>query len=794
MNDRIAAFRRRYVNTDPGVCPERAEIYTRIYREHPDKPLIIRRAIAFTTVLREMTIYIDPEAILAGNQASAPRCAPVCPEYACRWLQAELDQLALRPSDRFLISDDTKRRLRAVLPYWEGKTQQDRAWSVQPEAVLQDMKVGVLGWEGNITAGEGHIIPDYEAIVQQGLPAFADRIRSLNDGLRLHEPEDLRRLYFYRASDIVIRGLLDYIGRYAQLARSQAESEQDANRRRELNEMADRCAQLRQGPPRSFLEALQLVWFVHVALHIESNGHSLSLGRIDQYLYPFYARDLAAGRLTPDAAEEAVGCLYIKIFGNIKLRSWGSTCAQLGYPTYQNICLGGQNADGSDATNPLSHLFLDVLAQTRLSEPNVYIRVHPGTPDSFMHKAVQVLKIGFGMPAMVNDEVIIPSLMDRGVSREDAVGYSTFGCAEVQVPGKWGYRANGKCKVNMLKILEISLNGGVDPRTGIKTFFGAKPLAQCATFDEVLSSYEATLKHYMDLQVAADNINDMIMEEMTPDAMIPIFVNDCLARGKTIKQGGAVYDIISGCLVGIPNVGNALYAIQEWVYRRREISPEALMRALDANFQGPENEAIRHLLFAGADKYGNDSDEVDDMVVRTSDFYFKNIFNYRNMRHGLGPIGGNFTSSTVTISTNVSSGKVVGATADGRYAGEPTCDGVSPMHKTQYQGPTAVFNSVTKLSTRDVSGGQLLNMRFQPQLLNTPEKEAKFIAMIRGYFRREGWHVQFNMISNDILRDAQRHPENYRDLVVRVAGYSALFTALDTQTQNDIINRTEFEI
>lgn len=794
MKDRIEKFRTRYIAVEPSVCAERAVLYTKAYQENSDNPIIIRRALAFARVMRKMTIYIDPESLLVGNQASAPRCAPVCPEYACGWLEEEMDTLDKRSSDRFQISQDVKRELRNILPFWKGHTLKGRAWCVQPEAVLQDKEVGVLGWEGNITAGDGHIIVDYESIVRRGLRDFIEEVARRNDALKLYEPEDLRKMYFYRAALITLNGLMDYIARFERLSLKQAAIEPDEERAQELRDIAQRCTNLQLRAPQSFLEALQLVWFVHVALHIETNGHSLSLGRIDQYLYPFYRADVESGALVPQTAWDALGSLYIKIFGNIKLRSWGSTKTQLGYPTYQNICLGGQTADGVDATNELSFLCLDVLAHTRLSEPNMYIRVHPGTPQAFMRKATEVLRLGFGMPAMVNDEVIIPSLIERGIEAQDAIGYSTFGCAEVLVPGKWGHRANGKCKVNVLKVLEISLNGGTDPISGVHTLDGIKPLTACETFDEVLDGYRRTLEHYMKLQVTADNINDMIMEELTADALTSALVNDCLKRGKTIKQGGAVYDIISGCLVGVPNVGNALYAVKDLVYDKQKISREALAGALAQNFAGAQNARIRRLLFAEAEKYGNDLDNVDAMVVETSDFYYKNILNFHNMRYGLGPIGGNFTSSTVTISGNVPSGRAVGATPDGRYAFEPTCDGVSPMHGTQKGGPTAVFNSVTKLSTRYVSGGQLLNMRFQPQLIATPEQADKFIALVRTYFQHEGWHVQFNMVSNDVLRDAQQHPENYRDLVVRVAGYSALFTALDSDTQNDIIHRTEFAI
>jgi formate C-acetyltransferase len=794
MSERVQRLREKYINIVPSVCAERAVIFTDAIKKHTDAPMIVARAIALSRVLGEMTIYIDEDALLVGNQASRPRAAVICPEYSFSWVENELDTIEKRTSDVFQISEDVKKRLKESFSFWKGRTLQDRAFFVQPEAAIEEKKVGVLGWEGNITAGDGHIIVDYETIVTRGIRAIRDEAAEKLDALDLCEPDELRKLYFYQAAVITLDGAMAYMQRYSMLSKEMADTEKGEKRKQELLDISARCSHLENEPPGTFLEALQLVWFVHVIMHIETNGHSISLGRLDQYLYPFYQRDMASGVLDREMAADAIGCLYIKIFGNIKLRSWNSTRTQLGYPTYQNICLGGQHADGSDATNELSYLCLDVLSQTRLSEPNIYIRVHPRTPQTFMCKAVQILCMGLGMPAMVNDEVIVPSLMDRGVSHEDALGYSTFGCCEVSVPGKWGYRANGKCKVNVLKVLEIALNAGVDPVSGIEVVKNIKPLREMATFDEVKKVYRTVLDHYMRLQVTVDNINDMIMEEMVPDALCSSLIRDCLKRGKTIKQGGAVYDVISGVLIGIPNVGNSLYAIKDLVFDRALLTLEELTQALSANFEGLRGAEIQHMLFADAKKFGNDEDAVDMLVKEISDYYFKNIPKYKNMRYGLGPIGGNFTSSTVTISGNVPAGRIIGATPDGRCAQTPTVDGVSPMHRTQTQGPTAVLNSVAKLSTRYVSGGQLLNMRFQPGLLSSDEKIDKFIALIRGFFRKQGWHIQFNIVSNDVLRDAQKNPSEYRDLVVRVAGYSALFTALDKETQDDIIDRQEYHI
>ncbi len=433
---------------------------------------------------------------------------PLFPEYAFEFILKELDEFEKRESDRYYISEENKSILREILPWWQGKTLRDRALAIQSEKVLKDRKVGVLGWEGNVSSGEGHIIPDYDIVVELGFSGLLNRVNGYIDGLDLTEPSDLEKLTFYRACKSILEGCIDYILRYAKLAREQAKVCEDAVRCRELLTIAENCEGLTQHAPQTFYEALQCVWFVNVILHIESNGHSISLGRFDQYLYPFYERDIRQGILTEEMAKEYLGCFYLKVFGNNKLRSWGNTRTQLGYPTYQNMCFAGQTKEGKDATNPLSYLCLEMLGKIHLPEPNVYIRLHPGIPDDFLMKAIKIIKQGFGMPAFVNDEVIIPALMRMGGSKEDAYNYSTMGCTEVQVPGKWGYRANGKSKINLLKILQIVLDGGIDRKLGITVIPGIKKLEDCNNIEELLDGYKKAIKYYMDLHVIADNLNE----------------------------------------------------------------------------------------------------------------------------------------------------------------------------------------------------------------------------------------------------------------------------------------------
>lgn len=786
-------IRTQLLNQIPMICIQRAEIVTEAYQHFEACPVIEKRAHALAAVLRKMSIYIDDGELIVGNQASCPRAAPLFPEYAYEFILDELDSFENRSSDRFIIDEGKKETLRKILPWWHGKTLRDRALARQSQAVLDDVKIGVLGWQGNVSSGEGHIIPDYETILRLGFTGLQARTAEKIANLDLAEPRDLEKLSFYRACSAVLDGVFRYIHRFEMLASEQAENCTDPDRAGELLNLSRCCHDLISRPPETFTEALQCIWFVQVILHIESNGHSLSLGRFDQYLFPFYQNDIEQGILTSERAYELLGCFYLKLFGNNKLRSWGTTQTQLGYPTYQNICLGGQLADKQDATNALSYLCLDALDEIHLPEPNIYIRVHPGTPQAFLKRAIKIVKAGVGMPSFVNDQVIIPALEKRGIPSSDALNYSTMGCTEVQVPGKWGYRANGKSKINLLRILEIVLNGGIDAKTGIRVIKGLQPLRECTSFDEIEAGYHKAIDYYMRLHVIADNTNEIAMAEMVPDAFCSMLMQDCLGRGQAIKDGGTVYDMVSGTLVGIPNIGNALYAIKTIVFDKKRISPDELQDALATDFSSKKGRSIQALL-ENAPKYGNDLPEVDELTRRTSDYYTQQIYNYKTMRNGKGPIGCCYTSSTVTITANIPCGAAVGATPDGRRAGAPTAEGVSPARGTLKNGLTAVFKSVGRLSNDLFTGGQLLNVRINPDTLVSEAEEDKFAAILRTAGDLKCWHSQYNVLSDETLRDAQAHPENYKDLMVRVAGYSALFTSLNPELQEDIIARTQFNL
>jgi len=786
---RVQRLREELLNTTPEVCVERARYMTEAYREHEADPPVLRRARALARVLDKMTIFVGEGELIVGNQASRPRAAPIFPEYSIHWIENEIDGFAQRRADVYLVRPEVKTELlETVLPYWEGKTLYDRVMAVLPGYVLKSQHMGVISGRGNITSGDGHIIADYPKLMSVGLEGTIAEAEEAMQALSPYRAVDARKRAFYEAVGIACRAAIRFAARYADEAERQAAQEAHPVRQAELRDIAEVCRWVPAKPPRTFHEALQLAWFAHLITQIESNGHSFSMGRLDQYTYPFYWADIEALRLSEEQALELLQCLWLKLFSVIKIRPWAHTRFGIGYPTYQNVTIGGLDRSGQDATNELSYMVLRTIRETRLTQPNVSARYHSGTPERFLIECGRTVKLGFGMPAMKNDEIIIPALLEKGVRPEDAYDYAIVGCVEAAVPGKWGYRNTGMAFLNMLKVLELAYHDGRDPRTDVQLCPGSGSLTDLQSFDELYAAFLQQLHFYTLCHVEMDTYGDLALEELVPDAFCSALVSDCIARGKTIKEGGAVYDVVSGLQSGLANVANSLIAIKELVYEQGALSLEEVQHALDTNFEGKQGERIRQLLLS-APKYGNDLEEVDQLAARVLNDYLEEVSKYRTTRDGRGPIGCAYAGSTSNISANVPLGQPVGATPDGRKAGQPIAEGVSPTHGTVQKGPTAIMRSVTKLPTIKMIA-QLLNLRLAPGSLDTEEGLRRLVQLLRGFQALKGWHVQFNTVSTETLLDAQKHPGKYRDLIVRVAGYSALFVTLDKATQDDIIART----
>mgnify|MGYP000452923867 CR=1 FL=1 len=791
LTPRMKEFREDLLGRVPEVCVERALITTRVYREEQDAPLALKRAVMLREVLREMTIYIEPQTLLAGNQASSNRAAPIFPEYAMSWVVDELDQWERRDGDVFHITEENKRKLREIAPFWEHNTILDKGLKAFPPHSKLYYDLGIIKSEGNITSGDAHCAVDYGRLLREGLAGCERRAREKLEALDLTDYRNIHKSYFYRAVLIVVEAVRDFARRYAELAAEQAARTSDEGRRAELLEMSRTLYKVPYQPAETLREAVQGMWLVHLALQIESNGHSLSYGRMDQYLWPYYEADLHAGRITEAQADELLCCLWLKTFTINKIRSWSHTQFSAGSPLYQNVTVGGQTPAGEDAVNPMSRLILKSVAQCHLTQPNLTVRYHKGLPDDFLRECIQVVRCGFGMPAFNNDEIIIPSFLQKGVRREDAYNYSAIGCVETAVPGKWGYRCTGMSFLNFPKSLLIAMNDGVDPATGVKLCEGTGHFRDMKSFSEVLACWDKVIREMCRQCTIIDNTCDMVLEANTADILCSALTDDCIERGLNMKEGGAVYDFISDLQVGIANLADSLAALKKVVFQDRAVTPARLWDALQADFEGPENQRIRDLLL-DAPKYGNDDDFVDLLVADAYSVYIDEMKKYRNTRYGRGPIGGVYYAGTSSISANVPQGAGTLATPDGRKAGEALAEGCSPSHGADRSGPTAVFQSVAKLPTQEITGGVLLNQKVTPQMLESGENQEKLMALLRVFFDAlHGYHVQFNVVSRDTLLDAQAHPEKHRDLIVRVAGYSAFFHVLSRRTQDDIIARTE---
>lgn len=792
LTDRMKAFREEVLDEKPYIDAQRAVLATQVYRENQNQPRVMVRALMLQKILENMSIYIEDKTLIVGNQATKNKNAPIFPEYTMEFVLNELDLFEKRDGDVFYITEETKQQLRDIAPFWENNNLRARGEALLPEEVSVFMETGVFGMEGKLNAGDAHLAVNYEKILAFGLKGYEERVKDLKAKLDLTDPDSIDKNIFYKAVLIVIEAVHQFAQRYSKLAQELADKEKDSKRKAELLEISRICAKVPYEPATSFYEAVQSVWFIQLILQIESNGHSLSYGRFDQYMYPYYIKDIQEKVITKDEALELLTCLWIKTLTINKVRSQAHTLSSAGSPMYQNVTIGGQTPDKKDAVNELSFVVLQSVAQTRLTQPNLTVRYHKNINKAFFDDCIEVMKLGFGMPALNNDEIIIPSFINWGVKEEDAYNYSAIGCVETAVPGKWGYRCTGMSYINFPRVLLCAMNDGVDLTTGKRFTKGYGYFKDMKSYEELLSAWDKTVREMTRYSVIVENAIDKASERDVPDVLCSALTDDCIGRGKTIKEGGAVYDFISGLQVGIANMADSLATIKKLVFEEKKITPIQLWNAILDDFQSDENKKIQAMLIDEVPKYGNDIDYVDNLVVEAYDSYLDEIKKYPNTRYHRGPIGGIRYGGTSSISANVGQGMGTMATPDGRNAYEPLAEGCSPAHNADKNGPTAVFKSVAKLPTEKITGGVLLNQKMTPQMLSTEENKQKLEMLIRAFFNRlHGYHVQYNIVSRETLIDAQKYPEKHKDLIVRVAGYSAFFNVLSKKTQDDIIGRTE---
>lgn len=802
ITPRIKAHKEALIHIiKPNICVERAEHYTESYKAHLAQPIIIRRAFALANHLAKKTIWIKHDELIVGNQASQPRAAPIFPEYTVGWIEKEIDELGDRPGAGFEVTEHDKAVLHEICPWWNGQTVLDRCYALFTDEQKSLLDTVVIKAEGNMNSGDAHLAVNFPLILNNGIDGLIEKIRERRSRLDLTNLDDFYKDQFLKACDISMVAMSEYIERYAKLATEMAATETRDWRKKELQHIAENCQLIAHKAPQTYWQALQLCYFVMLLLQIESNGHSVSFGRLDQYLYPFYQKDVEQNKIiTRENAIELLHSCWLKLLEVNKIRSGSHSKSSAGSPMYQNVTIGGQKlVDGKphDAVNGLSFAILESCGRLKSTQPNLSVRYHAGLSNEFLDACVQVIRCGFGMPAFNNDEIVIPEFIRLGVEPQDAYEYSAIGCIETAVPGKWGYRCTGMSFINFARVVLASLEGGKDATSGVVYLPQEKALSKgnFTSFNEVMHSWDEQIRYYTRKSIEIEYVIDTMLEENAHDIICSVLVDDCIERGKTIKQGGAKYDWVSGLQVGLANTANSFEAVKKLVFEQGVVGQKELAKSLAENFAGLDGEQLRQRLLNAAPKYGNDNDDVDQLLVDAYNSYIDELKNYKNPRYGRGPIGGTYYAGTSSISANVPFGAQTAATPDGRKAWTPLAEGASPSSGTDTLGPTAVFNSVGKLPTDKILGGVLLNQKLNPSTLDNDRDRQKLMSMLRTFFEfHHGWHVQYNVVSRETLLAAKANPDQYRDLVVRVAGYSAFFTALSPDAQDDIIARTEHVI
>lgn len=780
--DRIPFLKAQLRSRENQLCSERTVLITQAYQEYANDPVLLKRAKALAKILNNMSVYILDRELIVGHQASKQRSVPLFPEYDLGWLEEELDILPTRAQDPFQVPEEVRRDVEAVLPYWRDKGVREILFnSLPPEVKMQRLEAKVFSITAHEETAFGHVSLDPAKVVTLGFEGIKDEIRDRMDRLQTHLAEDMDKHLFYRAALISCDAAIQFAHRYAALAAKMAEQEKDQGRRRELEQIAAVCRRVPALPARNFWESLQSVWFVQLIPQIDNSGSSFSPARLDQYLYRYYRQDMENGTLTRRQAQELLDCFWLKFSEPLLLYNTAGAKITGGFPMGQNISVGGVDAQGRDATNDLSYRCLDAQEHVALAQPNFTVRVHRESPIEFLTRAVEVVKQGTGMPQFMNDDVCIPSLLNNGMTIQEARTYAPSGCVEINIVGGWG-RDNGGY-YNLAKLLEYTLNNGICRLTGEQKGLALGYLHDYDSFDEMVAAFKKQMAFFLPPQIVENNLIDKIHAELVPSPILSVLIPGCLEKGLEVSAGGARYNFTGLTAVGGVNVGDSFAAIKKLVFEEKAIPAETLEKALDANFEGYED--VRVMLRERAPKFGNDDDYVDEIVKDVLETFADELEKYSNGR------GGGFRPGLTAVTAHVGMGKDVGATPDGRLSGTTLAGGISPADGVDRKGPTAAAKSVAKIDLARFGKGTIFNQTFSPLFFQSDRAIRKFIDHIRAFFDLGGMHIQFNVVSPNTLRDAQAHPEKYRNLVVRVAGYSALFVELSKEVQDQVIARTE---
>lgn len=776
ISKRIVQLKEKMLSEPRFASIEQAKIITDSYREHENEPRILQRAYSLRAALEKLQIRIEPGELIVGNRTAGVRYGVVFPESGSSWVDREFETLPTRPQDRFQVRQEDIQYFREVIkPYWKGKSLEDVLKQEYGKEIAEISKVVKINQQDH---AQGHICPDCALWLQKG-----------PEGLRLEAEKRMRdaddeKQVFYKSVQIVMEGVSHFMLRYAREMRQMERAEKDDLRRQEMETVAINCERLAKFPAGSFHEAVQSVWFLMVVLHMESNASSFSPGRLDRILYPYYQADVKKGLIDEDAALEIVECLWLKFNEIVYMRNAHSAKYFAGFPIGFNIAVGGQDEEGNNVENDVSFLLLKAQEDIGLPQPNLSVRLHENTPDDILKQAVKVVSKGSGMPQFFNDKAVIPALEALGISHEDAMDYAIVGCVELTTQGNnlgWSDSA----MFNLNKVLELTMTGGKDLLSGEQIGEDYGSLLTYKTFEELEEAFKKQLDYFMDKMIPACEAVEKAHIALLPTPFLSAVINDCMETGTDVTAGGAHYNFSGIQMIQVANLADSMAALKKMVYEEGSIAAADLLNALERNFEGYE--IIRTKLLNKVPKYGNDVAWVDELGTKWAEYFKKRLGKFTNYR------GGKYHTGMYTVSAHVPMGENVGASPDGRYAGTPLADGgMSPVYGRDIAGPTAVLKSVSRLDKTLTSNGGLLNMKFLPAFFKNQTGIDKFALFLRSFVDLEIPHIQFNVVNREDLIAAKKNPEQYRSLTVRVAGYTAYFTELAGELQDEIIARTSY--
>ena len=782
MNDRVKRLRQQSVSAVPYISIERADLVTEAYRQYSGKvsaPMM--RALTFKHLMENKTVCINPHELIVGERGPEPQATPTYPELCCHSLE-DLDIMENRDKISFKVREEVKRIQREkIIPYWKGRSIRDIIFNHMTDEWIDCYNAGVFT-EFMEQRAPGHTVADGKIYKKGFLDFKKDIQRSLEEIDYLNDPEGYDKKEQLMAMQVCVDALITYAKRHAQKALELAKDEKDPARKKELERIADNCSRVPANAPRDFWEALQAYWFVHIGVITELNTwDSFNPGKLDQHLYPFYKKGIREGSLNPDKAKELLECFWVKFNNQPAPPKVGVTLAESGtYTDFANINIGGIKPDGSDGVNEVSYMLLDIIGEMKILQPSTNVQVSKRNPDRFVKKACEIIRMGMGFPSVFNTDAVVEELIRQGKSIEDARCGGTSGCVETGAFGKEAYILTGY--FNIPKVLEITLNNGFDKRTGKKIGLETGDPTGFTSFMQLFDAFKKQMHHFIDIKIRGNNIIEKLYATHMPSPFLSIVVDDCIKKGEDYNAGGARYNTnyIQG--VGIGSITDCLSAVKYHVFDNKTLTMEKLLSALEDNFEG--HESIRQVLLNKTPRYGNDDDYADGLMVSVFETFYNAVDGRKNMK------GGCYRINMLPTTCHIYFGSVIGATPDGRKARQPLSEGISPVQGADRHGPTAVIKSASKMDHLK-TGGTLLNQKFTPQVLEGEEGLMKLTHLIRSYFKLDGHHIQFNVVSADTLRKAQKNPEQYNDLIVRVAGYSDYFNNLSKKLQDEIITRTE---